>query len=343
MKKSSDANSCYRSAMIVHQRYKANAFLDKMNTEIFMPLGLYAMVLVCKDTASKPGEIELGEEDVNMDTAKHVSKWGLPQVEGREPSDLSTTTKMQRKIRVTSGHTNADAMLLEIAPLIYPGLEDLLERPEVERDESFKARLMRNKDFVTEYFDRRAQAEYAGNNPGSALSKATGSTHEFSNRYADPNHACNNGHLFSLVTGGQVVAQPRRRNRRLRQVGEDGKLMPKVKEDQKIRGPVSLITYPVKKVLQPNVLYLTIVDLPSEQEMAEAKAILESEKEEKGNVFDQAMQARSELQANRGGRGGSGLSGGNSVSGDSDMPARRGLLGGRGLFGGRGMRGGRGR
>lgn len=321
----------------MQKRYKANAFLDKINKDIFMPLGLYAMILMCKDKASKQGEIELGEEDVNMETAKQVTRWGLPQAEGSEPSDLSTTTKMHRKVRLTSGHTNTDAMPLEIAPLIYPGLEDMLERPEVERDENFKARLMRNKDFVAEYFDRRAQAEYAGNNPGSALSKASGNMPEFSNRFADPNHGCNNGHLFSLVTGGRVIAQPRRRNRRLREAGEDGKLKPKVKEEQKIRGPIGLLTYPVKKVLQPNVLYLTIVDLPSEQEMAEAKAVLENEKEEKGNIFDQALQARSEMQANRGGRGGSSLQNG------GDVPPSRGLLGGRGLFGGRGMRGGRGR
>lgn len=165
-------------------------------------------------------------------------------------------------------------MPLEIAPLVYPGLEDMLQRPQIKRDESFKDRLMRNKDFVADYFDRRARADYAGNNPDSALTKVAGDTPEFRNRFADPNHPCNNGHLISLVTGGKVVAQPRGRRSALREVGEDGKLKPKVKREHQIRGPISLVTHPIRKVMTPNILYLTIVNLPSEEEMAEAKKAL---------------------------------------------------------------------
>jgi hypothetical protein len=243
-----------------------------MNRDFFMPRGLYAMVLLCKDTPSKTGEVEFGMESVNMETAKQISKWGLPQED--DASEQSAKLKLLRPIRLASGRTNADAMPLEIAPLVYPGLEDMLQRPQIKRDESFKDRLMRNKDFVADYFDRRARADYAGNNPDSALTKVAGDTPEFRNRFADPNHPCNNGHLISLVTGGKVVAQPRGRRSALREVGEDGKLKPKVKREHQIRGPISLVTHPIRKVMTPNILYLTIVNLPSEEEMAEAKKAL---------------------------------------------------------------------
>ncbi|KAL5119442.1 hypothetical protein ACEQ8H_002712 [Pleosporales sp. CAS-2024a] len=268
------------TAIELQGRYKANNFLDQMNKDFFMPLGLYAMVIICKDTASKDGEVEFGMESVNMETAKQISKWGLPKNEGDDHVDESTKTKMLRPIRLASGRTNADHMPLEIAPLIYPHLEDLVERPQVTRDESFKQRLMRNKGFVAEYFDRRARAEYAGNNPDSALTKASGSMPEFSNRFADPNHAVNNGHLFSLITGGNWVGQPlgkrlKLRENGLREKGPDGKLLPAVKQEHQIRGPISLVTHPIRKVMSANVLYLTVVNLPSENDLAEAKAALQ--------------------------------------------------------------------
>jgi hypothetical protein len=241
-----------------------------------MPLGLYAMVLMCKEAAAKPGEVELGMEAVNTETAKQISKWGLPKEKESEEniaSNQSTTTKLFRPIRLASGRTTASTMPLQIAPLMYPGLEDMIEHPQALRNETFKERLLRNKAFAADYFDRRARAEYAGNNPGSALTKASSDTPTFHTRFGDPNHPCNNGHLFSLVTGGKYVAQPLGSRRgRLREVGEDGKLKPKVVRDPKIRGPVSLITYPLKKVMTPNVLYLTIVNLPSEEEMQEARS-----------------------------------------------------------------------
>jgi hypothetical protein len=266
-----------RTAIELQSRYKANAFLDQMNKDFFMPMGLYAMVLLCKDTPSKSGDVEFGMESVNMETVKQISKWGLPKNSDGDASDQSTKTKILRPIRLASGYTNADTMPLEIAPLIYPGLENLVQRPQISRDESFKQRLLRNKTFVADYLDRRARAEYAGNNPSSALTKASGSMPEFRNRFADPNHPCNNGHILSLVTGGNYVAQPYGLlGGQLREKGPDGKLLPEVKEgEHKIRGPISLVTHPIRKVMTPNILYLTIVNLPTEEQLAEAKMALQ--------------------------------------------------------------------
>jgi hypothetical protein len=245
-----------------------------MNRDVFMPLGLYCMVLLNKDTPVKPNEVEFGMQEVDLETAKQISKWGLPKKDGDDELNVSKKTKILRPIRLASGKTDANTTPLMIAPLIYPGLEDMMERPQVKRDESFKERLLRNREFVADYFDRRARAEYAGNNPDSALTKASAVMPEFHSRFADPTHPCNNGHLFSLITGGKYVAQPRGRRSRLREVGEDGKLKPRMKQGRKIRGPISLIGHGVRKVVTPNILYLTIVNLPSEEELAEARSAL---------------------------------------------------------------------
>lgn len=279
------------TAIELQSRYKANHFLDQMNRDFFMPLGLYAMVLMCKDVPSKNGEVEFGMEAVNMETAKQVAKWGVPTVND-EVADQSTRTKLTRPIRLVSGKTTAETMPLQIAPLIYPGLEDLVERPQIPRDETFKQRLMRNKGFVAEYFDRRARAEYAGNNPGTVLTQASGEMPEFRNRFADPNHPCNNGHLFSLVTGGKYVAQPLGARRgMLRQKGPDGKLLPKVKEEPRIRGPVTLVTYPIRKIMTPNILYLTIVRMPTDEEMSTARAELQIDQKGWKDMLANYMQA----------------------------------------------------
>ncbi|KAJ4301400.1 hypothetical protein N0V90_003492 [Kalmusia sp. IMI 367209] len=328
-------------------RYKANAFLDKMNKEVFMPSGLYAMVIVCKQEASANNDIQLSVETMNLENAKNVSKWGLPD------SDTASKSKFSRPIRIASGKANVDDMPLEIAPLIYPGLDDMVRRPDLNRNESFKERIMRNKDFVADYFDRRAQADFKGNNPDAALTKASSDMPEFKTRFADPNHACNNGHLVSLVTGGKFVAQgrglglrdrsggfgggrqgggllggrqgllggraregllagrrglrggyyedddyedsgrrspggrlgsllqDRRVNRgpQLREVGEDGKLKPREKQAAtQPRGPIGFALKSVKKVLKSDVMYLTIVNLPTEEEMEQARMALGMDK-----------------------------------------------------------------
>jgi hypothetical protein len=244
-----------------------------MNKDIFMPMGLYCMVIMCKDKPSSGNNTEIGVETVNLETAKSISKWGLPKTSEDEVPEISKMTKFFRPIRMASGKTNVAEIPMEIAPLTYPGLEDMMQRPQVTRDASFKDRIMRNKDFVADYFDRRARAEYAGNNPDSALTK-TADKPEFRTRFADPNHPCNNGAIISLVSGGSIVAKTRKRGPKFREVGEDGKLKPKEKVEHKIKGPISLVTHGVRKVFTPNILYLTIVNLPSEEELREARLAL---------------------------------------------------------------------
>lgn len=268
-----------RTAIELQSRYKANIFLDQINRDLFMPLGLYCMVLMCKDGPGTAQNPEFGVESINLDTAKQINKWGLPKTKDSSDAQvdpISKSNQILRPIRLTSGRTKVSEMPLEIAPLIYPGLDAMLDRPLATPDKSLKERMMRHKEFYADYFDRRARADYAGNNPDSALTKASSEMPEFRTRFADPNHPVNNGHLVSLITGGHFVPQGRRQGRgRLREVGPDGKLMPKPKlRERRVVGPVGLLSKGVRKVLTPNVLYFTIVNLPSQEELAEARAAL---------------------------------------------------------------------
>ncbi|ORX97350.1 hypothetical protein BCR34DRAFT_496954 [Clohesyomyces aquaticus] len=254
-----------KAAIEVQGRYKANNFLDQINNELFMPLGLYAMVLVHKpDGPGTDSAPAFGVETVNLETAKMITKWGIPGSSDRAKS------KPLRPIRIASGTTRNET--ISVAPLIYPGLEDVMARPNIPRNESFKARLQRNKEFIGDYFDRRAAASYTGNNPNTILTKSTSPAQtQFRSRFADPNHPCNNGHPISLLTGGSFVADSLGR-KKFREVGANGKLLPK--EKQEITHPVEMIKHGVKKALGSDILYLMIVNLPSEDEMAEARELL---------------------------------------------------------------------
>ncbi|KAF2873247.1 hypothetical protein BDV95DRAFT_490249 [Massariosphaeria phaeospora] len=269
------------TAIELQGRYKANAYLDQINKELFMPLGLYAMVLVYRsDDATDADEPTLAVETVNMETAKHITKWGLPEGATQPEGTDSGSSKTLRPIRGASGKTKGDAMMpLEVAPLIYPGLDTRASRPELSRDESFKQRLQRNKKFVGEYYDRRAAASYTGNNPETLLAKSTAEA-SFRSRFADPNHPVNNGTPTALLTGGNV-----RGIMPVRETGEDGRLMPKEKYDViklgDVRGPIGLVGYGlqgVQKVLGSDVMYLTVVNMPSEEELEEARRVLRDKK-----------------------------------------------------------------
>ena len=115
--------------------------------------------------------------------------------------------------------------------------------------------------------DRRARAEYNAENPESLLSVPDNKP--FASRYSDPNHPAVTGGLISLVTGGRV--QPRR----------------PIREARKARGPIGKIRKatgtdkPLRKILRQDVVYLLVVNLPSEEELEAGRKEMEREKAEK--------------------------------------------------------------
>lgn len=101
-------------------------------------------------------------------------------------------------------------------------------------------------------------------------------------RYNDPNHPANSGSLISLLTGGIInksSVKDRRARRRERRAAKreyyDSRRVARGRSPRgprRIRGERQGI---IKKILQQDVLYLLVVNLPSQEEVQESVARLE--------------------------------------------------------------------
>ncbi|KAL6720248.1 hypothetical protein ACLMJK_002169 [Lecanora helva] len=235
------------AAMITQSRHRVNTFLDEINNTFFRPRGLYAMLMTYKPTrhswTSAP-------TDITQSIAKSADPEGLSH-------------KFTNNLKFSGGKSHTEIEIPKAAPLIFPALDAAVDDANPETAAKKENAFKKSGKFIGEYMDHRAQAEYNYDNPNSSLSVPEGKP--FASRYSDPNHPANSGSLISLVTGGKV--DPRARRRR--------------------RGPISRIRKatgtdkPIRKYLRQDVLYLMIVNMPTEEELTEAKRRMEVEKKEK--------------------------------------------------------------
>jgi len=179
------------TAAELQRRYRANTFLDQLNENLFKPRGLFAMVMCFKPNATRP--MEVAEIDADALVAE------------RETAPSNTLAATGRKLKVAQGRTYGEVELGEVAPLIYPSLDAAAADP---NSNAFK----RASKFLQDYGDRRAQAVYNAQHPGSALGNPQES--KFVSRYSDPNHPAGSGSLISLITGGHVNPRARKQQRR---------------------------------------------------------------------------------------------------------------------------------
>ena len=143
---------------------------------------------------------------------------------------------------------------------------------------------------------------------------------ESTSKWADPNHPMFNGGLVGLVSGGYIDAGKRRGEKRERRLerkearwerrygarpqyptqgleglslqeteqqrpdysrrGSKRRMHPRDRAAQRGRGNGGIIGS-VRKIMQEDVLYLMIVPMPSEAEIAEAREMIRLEKEKK--------------------------------------------------------------
>ena len=218
-----------------------NGYLEKMNESLFRPRGLYAMLMTYKpEKAGQAGEVV----DVNAITTRAVAE--------RAEGDRS-------KFRATSGKTKGASQMPEAAALVFPGIE---EAGEEETQNAFK----KATGFLGDYGDRRAQAKFKERNPETGqLNVGKEEKVEFASRFADPNHAVNQGGLVSLVSGGKV------QGRRGRRAG--GGLLERrrggVQTDALGKQYRNSVLGSAKRGLSEDVMYLIVVDMPSEEELRE--------------------------------------------------------------------------
>lgn len=161
------------TAKELQSRHRRNTFLDLANRALFMPRGLYAMVMAFKDRV--PGQQPRGPlsglagtlgqslfSSARLDMAQTAAKYSSPD------ADLSRLKKGLRDVRVASGKTYTEVELPEAALLVYPDLDRAVEsallRPGKGGDEagamSAKDRLKGAGAWVQDYMDRKAQATF---------------------------------------------------------------------------------------------------------------------------------------------------------------------------------------
>ena len=121
------------------------------------------------------------------------------------------------KFKGGAGTSRGNVHFPDAAPLTFPILDDCADSTD-EKSRTIKARLTESMRTTNDYFDRRAQAQYAMSNPHSGLSHL-GVRPEFKSRYSDPSHPASSGSLLGLITGGAISTGNRRLQRRENQRG----------------------------------------------------------------------------------------------------------------------------
>lgn len=313
-----------KTASEIQGRYRTNTYLDEINKELFMPRGLYAMVVIYKAEPAKPhgwtndeDYTEIEVESYDMMTSKAIARYA--STDGVE-SASKMKTKM-KTLRLSSGVSKGEkAMPTTCAPLIFPGLDamatpsDTLSpqetlSPQTTHNSSARStsprlspaspspsasaattpqegKFKRAGKFMSDYFDRRAQANYIAANPNSTLATSQPPP-QFRSRFADPTHAASNGHIANLVTGGAANMRNVKQRKMQRREIQDRVRMARgrdprwdesgrrIRRDGMPKSPVGLVLKGVKKVLTEDVMYLMIVNMPTESEMKEARQAME--------------------------------------------------------------------
>ena len=160
------------TAKELQSRSRRNTFLDRVNQELFMPRGLYAMVMAFKDEV--PGQQPRGPlsklsgtvgkslfSSERLDINQTVAKYSNPDPE------MSRTKKGLQNIRLVSGKTRSELELPEAAALVYPDIDRAAQKDLEQEgkgkgkdDESTKNKWKGAGLWVQDYLDRKAQATY---------------------------------------------------------------------------------------------------------------------------------------------------------------------------------------
>ncbi|KAI1291581.1 hypothetical protein F5Y03DRAFT_376377, partial [Xylaria venustula] len=236
-------------ASAAHSRYKTNHFLNEINSSFFMPRGLIALIMTWKP--SEPGQMMT---DVNLDMDPAIASATTQDEQG-------SLKKMKNKFAQSNGATTFEWP--ETAPLVFPVLDNLSDA-ETEKKQNV---LKRAGAFVGEYMDSRSRAQWAGQNPDSKMAN-TGRKEQFHSRYSDPNHPASSGDPLALLTGGNLQSFVGGRSRGVFSRGVNhpvGSVLGGA-------GGLGVGAGAVQKIFEKDILYLMIVQLPPQEEIAQAAA-----------------------------------------------------------------------
>ena len=128
-----------KAARDVQVRQRSNNFLDRMNTELFQPAGLFAMVFKYKPTNSS--QTTITAESVDIRNIKAIAKY-FPEEGAPKQSGMK---EQMNKLRLASGKTHGEVEMPESAPLIFPAVEEAVAK---EGEQKFKDKMKGKKDFL---------------------------------------------------------------------------------------------------------------------------------------------------------------------------------------------------
>ena len=158
----------------IQERYRTNKFLDQANRNIFMPKGLFALIVTCKP--GKSDQAEVSTETIDIGATAMVKYGGaLDQAESTADSNerleeqrnkVDEMKEKMKRLRIASGATSEAEIPITCAPLIFPALDAIVDASNQEGLDgegvatNIKTKAKASSKFVSDYFDRRAQATY---------------------------------------------------------------------------------------------------------------------------------------------------------------------------------------
>ncbi|KAJ6166988.1 hypothetical protein N7470_002435 [Penicillium chermesinum] len=274
-------------------RWKVNSFIDRANRELFAPRGLYCMIVTYNPLPQQE------QEEINK-SIKRPSTGG---------ASGSSRVKWPQKIRenlrdpfsvTTEGEQN---LPVEIAPLVFADDED--RRVQIQSKDKPWTKL-------NDYFDKRARARYASESDQDALSSAPNP--KFKHRLLDPNHPASNGGLLGLISGGRLTKDPKKameeakdmlQQQERRMIEQQNSQLEHLRSQCQARGFSEqqqreyVAAYELQFQLQQeqlqsqakrmevmprkimrNILYLMVVNLPTEEEVEAARMVTKKNEED---------------------------------------------------------------
>lgn len=126
------------AAIYLQATQRTHSFLDEMNDKLFKPRGLYAMVMKYIPQGTRP--ISVQQADLNT----MISKENAPH-------------KSYQNLRaVNAGRSYGAIEMPDSAPLVFPALDEAAQTQDPAKANKLKGSMA----FVTDYYDKRAQASY---------------------------------------------------------------------------------------------------------------------------------------------------------------------------------------
>ena len=206
----------------------------------------------------------------------------------------SEQKKGKRFLNTEAASSRGELSIPEAAPLVFPALDAAAESTSTSRPdlESGGQQFTSYREYIRDYLDRRRQAKFAAANPNNPLAMLP--EKPFASKYADPNHQMYHHGPINMVTGGRVDLWAATREKRVQKVrnvevviiqhetkantskqaeAEAGRPLTETEKLKAAydRGFTTPAAY-VRRVIQQDVIYLVVCNLPSEEDIAKEES-----------------------------------------------------------------------